>query len=263
MQSTKTFVDQLGREVVLPSFPPKRIVSLVPSQTELLHALGLEEEVVGITKFCIYPMEWAKGKKKIGGTKNAKIEEILALQPDLIIANKEENEKGTLELLEQFCPVWISDVRDLASALQMIEALAEITGKQLEGSKIHEAIQSSFQLLRPILEGKRVAYAIWRNPWMFAGADTFIQDVLTRLGASNVLAAEQSRYPVVDLENIKALDVDIILLSSEPFPFKKKHIQELHDFGFTSEVRVVDGAFFSWYGSHLLGTVDYLERTFT
>jgi ABC-type Fe3+-hydroxamate transport system substrate-binding protein len=258
----KIVVDQLGREVVLKNTPPERIVSLVPSQTELLYSLGLEEEVVGITKFCIFPKEWVKSKKKIGGTKNAKIDEILALQPDLIIANKEENEKGTLELLEQFCPVWISDVRDLASALHMIQALAEITGKQEAGGKIHSAIQSSFLSLKPVLEGKRVAYAIWRNPWMFAGSDTFIQDVLVRMGAINVLATDQGRYPVAELETIKALNPDMVLLSSEPFPFKKKHIQELRDFGLTSEVKVVDGAFFSWYGSHLLGTVNYLESTF-
>ncbi len=260
--AAKSFVDQLGREVTLSNFPPKRIVSLVPSQTELLHALGLDKEVVGITKFCIFPKNWAKEKQRIGGTKNAKIEEILALQPDLIIANKEENEKGTLELLQQFCPVWISDVRDLDGALDMIKQLAVVVDQKTAGLQIHDAILHAFQSLKPVLQGKRVVYAIWRDPWMFAGKDTFIRDVLSRMGAINLIDSEDSRYPEMDLEAIKALNPDLILLSSEPFPFKNKHIQELKALGFSSEIRIVDGAFFSWYGSHLLGTVDYLEMEF-
>jgi ABC-type Fe3+-hydroxamate transport system substrate-binding protein len=262
VQSTKTFVDQLGREVVLPTFPPKRIVSLVPSQTELLHAMGLEEEVVGITKFCIFPKEWAKSKKKIGGTKNAKIDEILALKPDLIIANKEENEKGTLELLQQFCPVWISDVRSLDAALDMIQKVSVLTGVEAAGFKMHDAIKQSFDALKPVLKGKRILYAIWRDPWMFAGADTFIGDIIVRTGAINVIEATEDRYPVLSLDHVKDLNADVVLLSSEPYPFKQKHILELHGAGIKSQVIMVNGAFFSWYGSHLLGTVSYLENKF-
>lgn len=260
--SDKIFVDQLGREVVIANFPPKRIVSLVPSQTELLHALGLEEEVVGITKFCIHPKQWAKSKTKIGGTKDAKINKILALQPDLIIANKEENEKGTLELLQQFCPVWISDIRSLDAALDMIQQIGLLTAQTEAANGIHTAIRTSFLSMKPLLAGKKVVYAIWRAPWMFAGSDTFIGSVLQRLGAINVIDEVGSRYPVVDLNTMIALRPDLVLLSSEPFPFKKKHADELQQLGVKSDVRIVDGAFFSWYGSHLLGTVDYLEELF-
>lgn len=260
--SGKSFIDQLGREVVLSNFPPKRIVSLVPSQTALLAALGLEEEVVGVTKFCIYPKPWAKSKTKIGGTKDAKIDRILALKPDLIIANKEENEKGTLELLHQFCPVWISDVRSLDAALDMIQQLGRLTARTEIASSIHASVQASFLSLKPLLAGKRVLYAIWRDPWMFAGTDTFIGDILHRLGAINVMDETKSRYPALAAEAIIALEPDLMLLSSEPFPFKKKHLEELQQLGITREAKIVDGTFFSWYGSHLLGTVAYLDATF-
>lgn len=260
--SNKTFVDQLGREVVLRNFPPTRIVSLVPSQTELLHAFGLEEEVVGITKFCIFPKEWFKSKKRVGGTKNAKVEDIMALKPDLVIANKEENDRGTIELLQQFCPVWISDVRGLDSALDMIHKLGMLTDRSVEGKRIHYEIQQSFLSMRTVLEGKRVLYAIWRDPWMFAGSDTFINDILSRMGAINVIEKKEGRYPVADLNAVKDFRTDLILLSSEPFPFKHKHIEELRFAGISSAVKIVDGAFFSWYGSRLLETVGYIHNFF-
>ena len=258
----KSFIDQLGREVALANFPPKRIVSLVPSQTELLAALGLEEEVVGVTKFCIYPKPWAKSKTKIGGTKDAKIDRILALKPDLIIANKEENERGTLELLQQFCPVWISDVRSVDAALDLIQQLGQLTNRTAAANSLHVAIQASFLTLKPLLAGKRVLYAIWRDPWMFAGTDTFIGDVLQRLGAVNALDETKTRYPALSVEAIIALKPDMMLLSSEPFPFKKKHLEELQQLGIQTNAKIVDGTFFSWYGSRLLGTVAYLDATF-
>jgi ABC-type Fe3+-hydroxamate transport system substrate-binding protein len=258
----KSFIDQLGREVALANFPPKRIVSLVPSQTELLAALGLEEEVVGVTKFCIYPKPWAKSKTKIGGTKDAKIDRILALKPDLIIANKEENERGTLELLQQFCPVWISDVRSVDAALDLIQQLGQLTNRTAAANSLHAAIQASFFTMKPLLAGKRVLYAIWRDPWMFAGTDTFIGDVLQRLGAVNALDETKTRYPALSVEAIIALKPDMMLLSSEPFPFKKKHVEELQQLGIQTDAKIVDGTFFSWYGSRLLGTVAYLDATF-
>jgi ABC-type Fe3+-hydroxamate transport system substrate-binding protein len=258
----KSFIDQLGREVALANFPPKRIVSLVPSQTELLAALGLEEEVVGVTKFCIYPKPWAKSKTKIGGTKDAKIDRILALKPDLIIANKEENERGTLELLQQFCPVWISDVRSVDAALDLIQQLGQLTNRTAAANSLHAAIQASFLTMKPLLAGKRVLYAIWRDPWMFAGTDTFIGDVLQRLGAVNALDETKTRYPALSVEAIIALKPDMMLLSSEPFPFKKKHVEELQQLGIQTDAKIVDGTFFSWYGSRLLGTVAYLDATF-
>lgn len=263
MGSAMLLQDQLGRTVSLPMHPPQRIVSLVPSQTELLHALGLDEEVVGITKFCIHPKHWHKEKARIGGTKNAKIERILALKPDLILANKEENEKGTLEILSQFCPVWISDVRSVAAAVEMIALVGHLVGKSEKAAEIAAGIEQDFAKLSPRLQNRKVLYAIWREPWMFAGPDTFIGDVIKRLGGINMAAqVKESRYPSIEAADLVSFRPDLILLSSEPFPFKDKHIAELKAILPSVEVQIVDGAYFSWYGSRLLNSVPYFDAIF-
>lgn len=255
MQST--FVDQLGRVVSLTASPPKRIVSLVPSQTELLHALGLEEEVIGITKFCIHPSTWFRSKTRVGGTKDFKIEKVLALRPDLVIANKEENEKGSLEVLEKFVPVWISDVRSLDAAVDMIKCIAEITHRTHAAAPLLDKINNNFLHLSKPLEGKRVAYGIWYDPWMFASNDTFIGSLLEQLGAINVITDADGRYPTLSLEALGARKPDFILLSSEPFPFKAKHAILLKSAFPNAKVVLVDGSYFSWYGSRLADAAPY------
>lgn len=254
--------DQVGRTVEIAAVPPLRIVSLVPSQTELLHALGLDEEVVGITKFCIHPPTWHKTKTRVGGTKNFKVEQVLALQPDLVIANKEENEKGSLALLEKFVPVWISDVRSIDAALVMIKEVGRITGKIERASRLALKIGQSFDALPKWLQGKRVAYGIWYDPWMFASSDTFIGDVLKRLGAVNVAEEKGSRYPSMSTQDLISLAPDYVLLSSEPFPFKMKHANTMHSAGLLCDVQLVDGSYFSWYGSRLMDSVPYLNSIF-
>ena len=257
----RVFTDQVGRQITLPDTPPRRIVSLVPSQTELLASLGLDEEVVGITKFCIHPNRWFKSKKRIGGTKDVKIQEVLALQPDLIIANKEENEQGVLEILSQFAPVWISDVRSLPDALQMIEAVGELTGKSLVSKPMAAEIAAGFDSLPTVLQGKRVLYSIWYKPWMLAGHDTFIGSLLRLLGAELLVPAEStSRYPEVSIEQMKLLEPDLVLLSSEPFPFKQKHVDELQRAGLDVPIQLVEGDMFSWYGSRLAIVPHYLRE---
>lgn len=253
------FTDQMGRQLAINNFPPQRIVSLVPSQTELLASLGLDAEVVGITKFCIEPEQWYRNKARIGGTKDVKIEEVLALKPDLIIANKEENEKGTLEILMQFAPVWISDVRDLASALNMIVSVGEITGRLQKAAALSQQIASAFKQIPPFFAGKKVLYGIWRNPWMFAGEDTFIGHLVSRFGGHNLAAGRSTRYPEIQLEDEAMREADLILLSSEPFPFGDKHIAELREAGINATIRLVDGASFSWYGSRLLRSAAYFK----
>ncbi|MFN3529581.1 MAG: ABC transporter substrate-binding protein [Bacteroidia bacterium] len=256
----RLFTDQLGRVLELGNDPPKRIVSLLPSQTELLAYLGLNDEVVGITKFCVEPVDWYRRKVRVGGTKDVKIEEVIALQPDLIIANKEENEKGTLEILMQFAPVYISDVRNLDAALEMIASLGEITGRKQAADALVEAIAHAFGQLPAFFEGKKILYCIWRNPWMFAGPDTFIGHLLERLGAQNLAAGFTGRYPEIDLTQGFLHQADCILLSSEPFPFGDKHITELREAGIEAEIKLVDGACFSWYGSRLLSSAVYLKH---
>lgn len=257
----RVFTDQVGRQVTLPDTMPKRIVSLVPSQTELLADLGLEEEVVGITKFCIHPKTWFKSKKRIGGTKDVKIEEVLALQPDLIIANKEENEQGTLEILSQFAPVWISDVRHLSHARSMIAEVGAMVGKSEAAKALLEEIELGFAEVKPVLQGKKVLYLIWFKPWMSAGPDTFIGSILQeQLGANLCTPPQAGRYPVVEDADFERLQPDLVLLSSEPFPFKDKHVSLVKSFWPHAKVVKVEGDMFSWYGSRLRHVPIYLNQ---
>jgi ABC-type Fe3+-hydroxamate transport system substrate-binding protein len=253
-----SFTDMMGRTIELKGYP-KRIVSVVPSQTELLYDLGLDEEVIGITKFCIHPDEWFRSKKRIGGTKQLHIDAILAMQPDLIIANKEENTKEQIEALAEHCPVWISDIQNLPDALEMIKRVGAITGKENKGLDIAGKISADFEKLRQAGISRKVAYFIWYNPWMSVGHDTFIHDIIGRLGWINVVA-DKARYPQLTTEEIKNFNPGLVLLSSEPFPFKEKHIEEIKTILPDAEIRLVDGEMFSWYGSRLLYAADYLSR---
>ena len=252
-----TFTDQLNRRIRLDRLP-QRIVSLVPSQTELLADLGLGNEVVGITKFCIHPDHWFRSKTRVGGTKDVHPDRIAGLQPDLIIANKEENIKEQIESLSTNYPIWISDVNDLGSALQMIQGLGELTGTVQEALRISSQIQLSFTSFPPVGSAIRVAYLIWKDPYMTVGSDTFIHDMLTRCGYTNVFA-DSVRYPVVSVEELKSRQCDLIFLSSEPYPFREKDAMELQAALGNSRIRMVDGEFFSWYGSRLLQAADYFK----
>ncbi|TAN17592.1 MAG: cobalamin-binding protein [Chitinophagaceae bacterium] len=257
--------DQSGRPLTL-SFPPKRIVSLVPSQTELLYDLGLEEEVVGITKFCVHPETWFRQKKKVGGTKRLHLNIIRELHPDLIIANKEENEKEQLEALMKDYPVWISDIDTLEDALAMIRSVGDITNRKEQADRIAHNIGFRFQQLRDYHQTSvtssqklRAAYFIWKNPWMAAGKDTFIHDMLPRCGLENCFG-HLSRYPQIALDQLASAHCQVVLLSSEPFPFKEKHAEEIHIKFPEIKIIFVDGEMFSWYGSRLLQTPEYFKR---
>jgi ABC-type Fe3+-hydroxamate transport system substrate-binding protein len=239
---------------------PERIVSLVPSQSELLYDLGLEKEVIGITRFCIHPPHWKKEKKIIGGTKDVRIERVDALNPDLIIANHEENQKEQIEQLSEKYPVWLTDVYDLDSSLQMIHDIGRITQKETEAKNICAQIFQNFDALAKIeSKPKSAVYLIWKDPWMTVGNDTFIHDMMTRAGLINVFQ-ERNRYPVVEIEAITSLQPSLILLSSEPYPFKEKHFHLFQEMLPQSKVMLVDGELFSWYGSHLIKTPEYLRQ---
>jgi ABC-type Fe3+-hydroxamate transport system substrate-binding protein len=243
-----TFADQLNNKVSIP-FPPRRIISLVPSQTELLASLGLQNEVVGITKFCVHPATWLKTKTIIGGTKNFRYDVIDALQPDLIIGNKEENyAEGIYELQKKY-PVWMSDIVTWDDALNMIHGIGQITGKEAESLGIITSIKNAFESLKTF-SLQSVLYFIWRKPWMVAGSDTFIHGMLEKLHLRNAMLA--SRYPEVSDEEIRQLNPEYIFLSSEPYPFQEKHIEELKQISPSSKIILVDGEMFSWYGSRLL-----------
>lgn len=252
----RTFTDQMGRDISL-IYPPKRIISLVPSQTELLFDLGLDSELVGITKFCIHPRDKFLSTKKIGGTKKLDIQKIRDLKPDLIIGNKEENERGQIGVLMQEFPVWMSDIRVLDDAVEMIVQLGSLTGQENMARQIAAGIREGFRKLELCKRAEiRTAYFIWKDPYMLAGKNTFIDDVLQRAGFKNVVAS--GRYPEFTSEQVRNSDPDVIFLSSEPYPFKNEHVQEMKRICPGSEIIIVDGELFSWYGSRLLLTPGYL-----
>jgi ABC-type Fe3+-hydroxamate transport system substrate-binding protein len=252
------YPDQLERLVEIPQFP-KRIISLVPSQTELLFDLGLDAEVVGITKFCIHPQEWFKTKTRVGGTKQLHLEKIRELQPDLIIANKEENVQGQIEELAKDFPVWISDVTGLNNALEMIRSIGAITNKTEEATKIVDQVTQNFSLLKPSHHPLSTCYLIWREPYMTIGGDTFINEMLNRAGFQNIFAGE-TRYPELTIAQLQAADCELLLLSSEPYPFAKKHMEELQPALPDTKIMLVDGEMFSWYGSRLLKAPAYFQQ---
>jgi ABC-type Fe3+-hydroxamate transport system substrate-binding protein len=260
-----SIADQLGRIIQLPAYP-KRIVSLVPSQTELLFDLGLREEVVGITKFCVHPRQWFDSKTRVGGTKTIKMAVIHSLQPNLVIANKEENTKEQIDQLAEQYPVFISDVKDLPTALQMIISVGDITNTSSHANAIARQVQDDFNNLakqwKILAEGRsqiRSAYLIWNKPYMAAGGDTFIGAMLRACGLKNMFE-HLSRYPTITIEDLQTSRCELLLLSSEPYPFSRKHVEELQISLPATEIVLVDGQMFSWYGSRLLRSVAYFRN---
>lgn len=247
------YTDQTGRIVDVPA-RPSRIVSLVPSQTELLSTLGLDEQVVGITKFCVHPHNWFRHKTRVGGTKTIHTHIIDSLQPDLILANKEENLKEQVDILAEKYPVWVSDVHDLDSALAMLEQFGFMTGTSEKANELIHAIKNGFSVLPSVKNQLPTAYLIWRNPYMTVGGDTFIHDMLNRCGLQNIFG-HLTRYPSITVGDLKACQ--LLLLSSEPYPFKQQHIDELQAQLPHTTILLADGELFSWYGSRLLHAPAY------
>lgn len=250
--------DQLGRIITLKNTPQK-IVSIVPSQTELLYYLGLADAIAGITKFCIHPAARVKHKTKVGGTRQLDMGLIRFLQPDLVIANKEENDQRQVEELAALYPTYISNPVGLPGALDMINDIGELTGTDERARQLSATIQQQFSRLHNLaIPGIKAAYLIWRKPYMAAGTDTFINDMLKRCGFEN--AFNETRYPEITADQLIAARPDIVFLSSEPYPFKQKHADELQQLLPVTMIKLVDGEMFSWYGSRLLYAPEYFIR---
>jgi len=251
-----SFFDQLNNCIELKQ-TPKRIVCLVPSITELLAYFKLDNEVVGITKFCFEPKHWHKNKARVGGTKTINIEAIKQLKPDLIIANKEENDKIQIEQLQNNYNVFVSNIFTLKDALNMISILGSICQKQIEATHLNKKINAAFLQFKakelPIL---KAAYFIWDKPPMVAANNTFINNLLKYAGFANVFN-DLERYPSIDENQLKAANPDVLLLSSEPFPFKEAHIEKYQNILPNAKILLVDGTMFSWYGNRLVNAPAY------
>ena len=229
----------------------QRIVSLVPSLTEFLFEIGLGNEVVGITRFCIHPEKALKECVVVGGTKDPNIQKIRALNPTLIVANKEENVEQHIRECEEFCEVIVTEISSIDSSFLELARIGEATDRTKE---TEELLNDGKSLLLDIPKYKPIhaAYFIWRKPWMVAGGDTFISDVLKTFHVNNVFS-DIFRYPEISLSDVAGADV--ILLSSEPYAFKQKHERDFRDAGISAPVELVDGEWFSWYGSRFIRSI--------
>lgn len=274
----------LGRAVDVPA-RPERIISLVPSQTELLFDLGVGPRVVGLTRYCVHPAAEVARATVVGGTKTLRMDVVESLDPDLVIGNKEENDRGAIEALAARYPVWMSDVRDLPGAFAMIRQVGDLVGRPGEAEALAVLIEGRFARLPRLVEPLRAAYVIWRKPYMVAGANTFIDAVLTRCGLVNAFGSTSEldeaagkgdagstgsfgasaaapgspRYPAVSDADLRLAALDVLLLPSEPFPFDEVYAAELVALLPGVEVRLVDGEMFSWYGSRLVAAADSLS----
>ncbi|WP_055445505.1 ABC transporter substrate-binding protein [Lacinutrix himadriensis] len=251
--------DQLGRPLNFKSVP-KRIISLVPSQTELLYDLGLESSIVGITKFCVHPKQLLKTKTIVGGTKQINLDKIKALQPDIILCNKEENTKEIVAACNDICVVHVSEIENISHCVEMIQQYGELFNRKEEASEISEKIQNNLKDFQNYIQEKptlKVAYFIWKNPFMVAGENTFINYLLQLNKLVNVYA-HLGRYPEIEMQQNK--EIEVVFLSSEPYPFKEKHIEELGAYYTNAKIQLVDGEMFSWYGSRLIKSFSYFKK---
>ena len=243
-----------------------RIVSLVPSLTEYLWSLGLEHEVVGITKFCIHPKEWWQRKTRVGGTKKVNFETIDALQPTLIIANKEENTKEDIEQLQLRYTVLVTDINSLEEAFHFLLEIGQKVQREEKSISLVGQIKTAFQSLENIWQRSTFLYFIWKDPYFVVGPQTYIHALLTHFGLLNY--CEFERYPDLDqvlahktsLANTEVINPDYIFLSSEPFPFEAKHVDEVQALFPRSKIVLVDGEICSWYGSRMRMTPAYIEQ---
>lgn len=257
-----TLRDQLGYGFDFEQVP-KRIVSLVPSQTELLYDLGLEESIVGITKFCVHPVHLKSTKTIVGGTKKVNVEKIQSLQPDIIICNKEENTLEMVASLREICPVWVTNIMTIEDNLKMISDFGQLFNRRTEAQKWIDKTLFAFYDFQSFIKDKpqkKCAYFIWKNPWMVAGSDNFINEMLIMNHFQNIYE-NKGRYPEIELKKIRLDgDPELVLLSSEPFPFKEEDAFEIGRFTHHTKTVFVDGEMFSWYGSRLVKAFAYFKK---
>ncbi len=247
--------DSLGRPLTIPD-NPARIISLCPSQTETLFALDLEGRVVGRTRYCIHPADKVASIPVVGGTKKVDIDVVSTLAPDLIVAEKEENTREDVEKLSQIAPVYVTKNESFEEALDSIRRLGAITGKNVEAEGLVQDIVKAWAAVPKARRPVQVLYLIWRKPYMAAGRPTFIDAIMTRLGWENVAASLPGRYPT--LEDPSVINPEIVLLCSEPYPYKAQHIPEIQSLWPQAHVERVRGDYFAWYGVRMIEAAKYL-----
>lgn len=235
-----------------------RIISLVPSITELVVDLGLANQLVACTKFCVHPKSVTHSLPKIGGTKNLHMARITALNPDLIIANKEENERQQVETLQKNHRVLLTDVSDFNTAMGMIQEVGKATQTMPQALQLVSEIELGFKSLQSTNKTSAI-YLMWNKPYMAAAGDTFISAMMEMAGFRNMLY-DKTRYPIIHIEELQKLKPRYLLLSSEPYPFKEVHQRLLSSLMPQTNVLLVDGEVFSWYGSRMKLAANYFKE---
>lgn len=260
MYLDKIFFDDLGRKVYLER-SPERIVSLCPSITETLAHLNLKNQLVGRTRFCIHPQPYIRQVERVGGTKEINFDRLYKLNPDLIIAEKEENTPEIVAVLEKSYPVFVFDIKDIEGGLTMISKLGKLTNREEIADEMVKRISRTMRQKKASIGDKRsLVYLIWKDPLMGAGEDTYIDSMLDYVGWENLLKDKTGRYPELTMKDLKKFVPDLLLLSSEPYPFKEKHLEEFRNELPGTEIMLVDGEMFSWYGSRMEWAFPYLNE---
>jgi ABC-type Fe3+-hydroxamate transport system substrate-binding protein len=263
---SRSVVDSLGREVRL-SRTPRRIVSLVPSVTETLFALGLGPAVAGVTDYCVHPAEGVRWVPKVGGTKNPRLGEVLRLAPDLVIANREENRRRDVERLEAAgAPVFVTYARDVETAIREIELFGELGDRREGAAVIADAVREALRAAREARRrpAPRVVALVWRHPYMAVGGDTFAHALLVECGGENPFAGRDRRYPRLEEGEIAAAAPDVILLPTEPYAFGEAERRELAALDCpaarSGRIHVIEGELLSWYGPRMARALRTLSR---
>lgn len=257
----RNFTDPTGRTIEI-SYPPGRIVSLVPSTTETLYDLGVWDKVAGCTGWCTRPAHAVKGMRRVGGVKrNMNWKRLREIDPELVLANAEEQAPDVLARLCDEFPAWVSVPRTVAEAVAAIRDLSEVLGVPHDGEEIAVRTEMAADEARRLASnrpGIRVLYLVWREPYMSVSGDTFIHDMLALCGAENVYEGAEKRYPEITLEDAAKRGVDLVLLPDEPFRYREEHVGEFEALGV--EVKLVSGDNVCWPGSRMLEGIRYLSE---
>ncbi len=237
-------------------------MSLVPSTTETLYAFGCADRVVGVTRFCVHPVE-VRELPRVGGTKDVDVERVLALEPDLVIGNCEENTREVFDALEAHVPVYAGFPRTVDEALEDVSRIGRLLGVELAAARWRAgADQARADLKQEVAERGffRYGYLIWRQPWITISNDTFIASMLREAGGVNVFGDHESRFPVVQGNEFGAVGLDVLFLSSEPFSFREEHAAEIAGVSglLRGQVRFVDGEYCSWHGVRMSAAFEHL-----
>src|SRR5438445_11647080 len=261
------FTDALYRPIEIPR-APKRIVSLVPSITEALFTFGLGDAVVGVTRFCVEPREAVAPKAKVGGTKTLDVSQVRQLQPDLVIANVEENRpEDVRQLIAAGLNVMVTFPRTVAAGIAMMRQISEMTDSVETARPIIEEASAALAEARAKSEARRplrVFCPIWRNPWMSVGPDTYIHDFLNVCGGLNIFARRHERYPITDMNEVARKDPQVILLPDEPYRFGAKHLPDVTKHPHLSAVRdqrvpLIAGKNLCWYVPPIAGSLPFAQ----